>query len=176
MKTRPPVHEFVRQFLQEPLGPDPLERMLQYWELRAEFAIGEYRGAVRRVARRDLKLAAELRQLLEAIRDATVKKADAAAVSIWEPATLANKTSRIGGKDPEIPTINGEIRLRDLPIAASHPSLHAVAAVGKIQEVAQAREVDELARRRAQNVPGPEAGKSLRKAEEMARRRRRGAG
>jgi hypothetical protein len=168
MSIGPRIHQFVQEWRDNPESPDPLQRLMNYWLFRAQFAEDEF--GEEHVARRDRKLAEELRQLLVALLEVSVTKAEAVDISTYSRGTLDNKTSRMGGKDPEIPTINGRIALAHLPVDGRTPMYQAVAAVQKINAVRDEKRTDELAAKRAEEQKTPRQQELKEKAERAALR------
>lgn len=166
MSIGPRIHQFVQQWRDNPDSPDPLQRLLDYWLARAQFAEEEF-GEVH-IAARDRKLAEELRQLLVELLAVTVSKEEAAEISPYSKGTLDNKTSRLGGREPEIPTVNGRIALGHLPVDARTPMYHAVAAVQKIDAIQREKRSDELAAKRAAAQTTPRQQELKAKAERAA--------
>lgn len=168
MNIGPAIHQFVQKWMENPESPDPLQQLIDYWLLRAQFGEEEYGEG--HVSRRDRKLADELRQLLEALLTVTVTKDEAAEISPYTKGTLDNKTSRLGGQEPEIPTVNGRIALAHLPVDARTRMYHAVAAAQKINAVREEKRTDELAAKRAEAQKTPRQQELKTKAERAAQR------
>lgn len=167
MNIGPNIHEFVQEWSDNPDSTDPLQRLMDYWLLRAKFGEEEY--GEEQVSRRDRKLAEELRQLLDALLTVTVTKDEAAEISPYTKGTLDNKTSRLGGQEPEIPTVNGRIALAHLPVDARTPMYHAVAAVQKLNAVREEKRTDDLAAKRAEAQKTPRQQELKRAAQRAAR-------